>query len=710
MPSPSRPRLAMPSPSPTTTADGATTPTGRPSMWSESAQRKMTRLYVYTTLPLHKIVQLVHCHAPDSAPGHDSAHKKLHALLDKEPRWLHPRSDSDMGRRVNGLANSPTRLRSSSLATSSDSPSTSDISWTFSSTQAPLKTGADHSGFFCTATHDNVTSPNLSIATTTTVDTVDTNPREEAAEANRHLSAFLRRTTCLSSSTNQTTGSFHRVLSDYSEPYVQTVKRLVKRFTAPMASPDSLPPSLSFAQGRGALESWFNEEASSNIFHVRPHTLHMPGDYLSLDEFGNMTQCCPSLTDFDSCVLPWVDRDGLTPAGQRILRSGPTQDDARLGDSFGNTVLHFLAARGAIGLLHHSLQVDYCKPCIEAKNSSDQTFLHVLDGRISENADYVCNLLAMLSETYPRLLRSRDCYGRSFFHLLRAGPHPPELLDRVAAFCSQDCLAARDAFGFSSAHAAHAAEPGMDYEQNGTVLLLPSPGGAISTTDSRIMEESRLLETVRLAAQRPSLQDRHGRNGLHCLARASLSSATVVNKYQLQPSPRAKVTKRHQNPQAALDSSTDKLNLRRDLLTGLLDAGVDPNQHDDDGNTPLMAFVAELPEDDDYKLPPQILEALVGKGANVNARNRRGETALHVAVQRGRKLAMRTLVKLGANVHATDSAGRSLLDVVDARMVTCRSSEHMAAYAHFEACRAWLSGKGMALQRPTFVDEWGRGR
>ncbi|KAG5984584.1 hypothetical protein E4U55_004135 [Claviceps digitariae] len=718
---PSPPRLAMPSPTNTTaigspSANSATTPTGRPSMWTKSAQRKMTRLYVYTTLPLHKIVELVHCHSPDLAPGHESAHKKLHVLLDKEPRWLHPRSDSDMSRRVNELAISPTRLRSSSNATLGHSSSTSDNSWMSFSPQtvntehgnmpaslhscmAPTRT------FFYTTTDQIPTSPNLS---STTAD--DTNQGEKASDAHG-LSGFLRRTTCLSNSTNQTTGSFHRVLSDYSEPYVQTVKRLVKRFTAPMSNRESLSPPLS--QGRVALAPWLNEEARSPVFNVWP--LHLPGDYLSLDEFSSRAQCytphdaqfdlrCLSVTDFDSCVLPWVNRNGLTLAGQRILRSGPTQDDASVTDSFGNTVLHFLAARGSIGLLNYSLQIDYCKPWIESKNSSGQTFLHVLDRRILENPEYVCNLLAMIAERNPRMIHSRDCYGRSVFHLLRAELHSKELLDRVADFCDENCLAARDAFGFSPARTVS----GMDLEQN-RIVLQSSPVGSMCTTDVRIVEESRLLENVRLAAQCSSLEDDYGRNGLHCLAKASLSFATVVNKYHLHSSPRAKVTKKHYDtPQHVLDSSTDKLKLRLSLLMGLLDAGVDPNQHDNGGNTPLMAFVAELPEDDDYKIPPKILEALVRRGANVNARNRGGETALHIAVQHGRKLAMRTLVKLGANVHARDSAGRSLLDVADAQIANCESDEHMTDYAHYEACRAWLSGKGMALQRPTVLDEWGQ--
>lgn len=45
------------------------TQTGRPPLWTTSAQRKMSRLYVYTTLPLTKIIELVHTHTPNMAPG-----------------------------------------------------------------------------------------------------------------------------------------------------------------------------------------------------------------------------------------------------------------------------------------------------------------------------------------------------------------------------------------------------------------------------------------------------------------------------------------------------------------------------------------------------------------------------------------------------------------------------------------------------------------
>ncbi|GAB0134935.1 hypothetical protein EsDP_00003287 [Epichloe bromicola] len=439
-----------------------------------------------------------------------------------------------------------------------------------------------------------------------TMPPADTNQADEVIDA-REFSAFLRRTTCLSNLTDHTTGSFHRVLSDYSEPYVQTVKRLVKRFTAPKANRSSLPRS--FPDEKGAGESWANDEDRPPELDSRP--FNIPGDY-----HGNSSH-------------------GL----RRKIRQGR----------------HF----------------------------------------------FMCWTIAFKKIQNTFVTYSRDCFRRSFLHLLIAEKYPQELLDQVAVFCDQDILAARDAFGLGPAHAA----TGMELDRNG--IVLQNSFGSVSASDPRIAKESKLLENVRLAGQCPSLQGDHGRNGLHCLAMASLSSATVANKYHLQSPPREKITKRHRNPQHALDSSTDKLNFRLGLVIGLLHAGVDPNQHDNDGNTTLMAFVAELPGDDDYQIQPQILEALVNKGANVNARNRRGETALHVAVRCGRKLPMRTLVRLGASVHSRDSAGRSLLDIADVKMVNCESDEHTTDYAHFEACRAWLSGKGMALQRPTVIDEWG---
>ncbi|GAO16215.1 hypothetical protein UVI_02044940 [Ustilaginoidea virens] len=713
---------------------------GRPSMWTKSAQRKMTRLYVYTTLPLSKIVELIHSHSPEGAPGHDSAHKKLNILLDKEPRWLHPRNDSDMSRRVAELANSPTRLSSAAAEAAAEAaldgqPSSASshartcrspgLVWfqdgvSPASASLPQQLPALHrSAVAFSSPPPPSGSPTLTLQNPSLASTAGSPLSHDQAECPgepKLFSNFLRRTTCLSNSTNNTTGSFRRVLSDYSEPYVQTVKRLVKRFTAPLsAAQSSVSPSPSLETAAVA-QTWVDEDDCPPKLQHRPFPI--PGDALKLDEcaYGEHCQatreshtrqrCLCFDADLDACVLPWVNRTGLTRTGQRLVTSGPTRHDLDVVDPFGNTVLHFLAARGSLDVLKQALKTDYCLTLIGARNSAGQNFLHVLDRRILENSDHVASLLATVPESASDLIHSRDDYGRSFVHILQAEQPPGgELVRRVAGLCHRPGFSvARDAFGFT---ATSGSDP-TSTEGGQPRLALQQSLGPISATGPGLAGESRLLRHIRLAEQNPLLQDEHGRNGLHCLAMATLSSAAAAHKYQ-RPSPaRDKITKRQRNPGAALDSSRNRLALRLGLLQGLLEAGVDPNQHDEDGNTPLMVFVANLPEDDDYKMPPKILEALVQGGANVGARNRRGETALHIAVRCGRKLAMRTLCRHGANVHARDSAGRSLLDVADAKMLGCERGGDTKRYAHFEACRAWLSGRGMALQRPSVTDEWGR--
>jgi ankyrin repeat protein len=410
----------------------------------------------------------------------------------------------------------------------------------------------------------------------------------------------------------------------------------------------------------------------------------------------------------DNCLLPWVTREGITLVGERLLTEGLQRHDIGLKDSFGNTVLHFLAARGSIGVLEYALRSDFCKSLIGAKNSAGQTFLHVLNPSILENPAYVADLLDIVSERGCDI-QARDHYGRSFFHLIQAGDYSDDLIQLAATSCTRDFYAARDAFGFTPV--SNDAIVHMDIDAGEPALQ--NPFSPTFPVDPGLAKESRLLKTVRLAMENPQLQDEEGRNGLHCLAMATLSKASVAKKYHLQPPQRDKVSKKppksdkEQKSEKALDSSKEKLTLRQELLLGLLVAGVDPNHHDQNGNTPLMTFVAELPEDDSYKLPPAILTLLIKRGANVHARNRRGETALHIAMRCGRKLAIRALCRNGANVHARDSAGRSVLDVADVKMMNCESDEHMRDYAHYEACRAWVSGKGLAVQWPSVLDEWG---
>jgi hypothetical protein len=227
-----------------------------------------------------------------------------------------------------------------------------------------------------------------------------------------------------------------------------------------------------------------------------------------------------------------------------------------------------------------------------------------------------------------------------------------------------------------------------------------------TSTENKLIEAASYMRYIQEAREGDAtVEDSKGRNGLHCLAKVVLSADDIAKTNEsFSPAPMSRRTSRG-SPSSA-DSGTERLSLRYSLLHELLENNVDVNHYDKDGNTPLMAFAAHLPEDDDYKTGPRILRELIHRGASVNARNRAGETALHIAVRTGRKLAAKTLVKEGANVHVRDAAGRSLLDVADVKIT--KRPDDPKEYAHYEACRAYLSGnQGSAKQDPTILEEWG---
>jgi ankyrin repeat protein len=78
----------------------------------------------------------------------------------------------------------------------------------------------------------------------------------------------------------------------------------------------------------------------------------------------------------------------------------------------------------------------------------------------------------------------------------------------------------------------------------------------------------------------------------------------------------------------------------------LLDHGADPNIPSQNGTTPLM--VARTTE---------VVWLLVAKGARINARSKRGETALAAAAGRGDDESVKLLLSKGADVNAADYRG-----------------------------------------------------
>ncbi|PVH88680.1 hypothetical protein DL98DRAFT_524327 [Cadophora sp. DSE1049] len=77
---------------------------GRPSKWTASRQRKLARLYLFTTLQPKDIREALKEKDPNWMPGKESTNKTVNSLLDKEPRWLRPRTREEMNERILALS------------------------------------------------------------------------------------------------------------------------------------------------------------------------------------------------------------------------------------------------------------------------------------------------------------------------------------------------------------------------------------------------------------------------------------------------------------------------------------------------------------------------------------------------------------------------------------------------------------------------------
>jgi uncharacterized protein len=104
----------------------------------------------------------------------------------------------------------------------------------------------------------------------------------------------------------------------------------------------------------------------------------------------------------------------------------------------------------------------------------------------------------------------------------------------------------------------------------------------------------------------------------------------------------------------------------------LVDAGANPSQAIGDGSTPLMAAAGlgaprggdeEVTEAGDRNDPVDVMKVLIEKGANVNAANETGMTALHYAVQRGSDRIIEFLASKGAKFDVKNKQGRTPADL-----------------------------------------------
>ncbi|KAK3304662.1 uncharacterized protein B0T15DRAFT_486203 [Chaetomium strumarium] len=689
---------------------------GRPPQWTVSRSRKLARLYLYSTLSIEKIIEVLE--GDGFNPRKNSAQKTIHKMLDNDPRYLRPESRMEMNKRISSLAMSAKRRKrrkapsgrrmgreGGSMEQVEDAPLRSEVT---SPSGQSIK--AEDTPSFALSPSPDV--PCLSYFSMP-FDGQGQMPRQERidtpepSEAPRPVEIQ----------------NIKRRVSGCSTHYAFQLSSLIKEYTISISSDDDRSrgrrPSIALSDcSQPGDPTEF--DAAPEAYEAFPDpAFALPGDFLtahtrSCADFPGQQHgtgdCWCSIAretsvDANSWILPTGE---LSVRAQHVLEQASPRHFNPY-DSFGNTELHLFAALEGYreALLHIVHNCDTGK--LRAVNTAGQTFLHLLNLECSSTKP---TSTAVISFIAP-------------IHLISL--FNPTLASR------------RDAFGFNPVHAADPSAPNPYIPPRrmesrvGDVSHSARPTHRPPSSDegSFLAYHARLVQVIHSSYTNPHTEDAEGRNGLHCLAEAiihqqtmdrhvqgvqrassssssSLPSATSATSSTLRPHLKRKLSKdgpRSSSPPSSSNCSSSAstateghLPTRLRHLQSLLHPSVSvPVSHRDlRGYTPLMAFIEHIPDDQDDKSRTlqAIIETLVRAcPRTVEARNRRGETALLMAARLGRKVALATLLEMGANVHVRDVQGRGVLEVLDAEAKGPAARADVSLYARLEACRALLTGR-----------------
>ena len=336
-------------------------------------------------------------------------------------------------------------------------------------------------------------------------------------------------------------------------------------------------------------------------------------------------------------------------------------------DRFGNTALHIVAAAGPT--VHQLLQCIDRGLEVNALNTARQTFLHILDPwRILSVADNVLlrHHLVQLQFNFEQ----KDILGRKFVECWARPwlPSPPAARWWLESLGGND-----DKLGIWY----HA----RDLENSGSLRGLQVWHHRCSESKLSEMRAAHHLtinendpESVYhlLAHQKeyPGLIETylasHGRNCLH----------VTVEARKILPSSRLSLVER------LLNETT-----------------IDVNHHDRSGNTPLMTSIRLSPNEHQV----DIITKMLGHKAQIDLRNHKGESALHLAVKLGQIGATQALLSHGANVHVRSKRRLGVLAVGE--FALRRAVMNIDRYARIMACISRVVDAG-AVAEPTLFQEW----
>ncbi|KAH8654574.1 hypothetical protein BGZ60DRAFT_547106 [Tricladium varicosporioides] len=373
---------------------------------------------------------------------------------------------------------------------------------------------------------------------------------------------------------------------------------------------------------------------------------------------------------------------------------------------------------------------------IHARNAADQTFLHVVNtqgwetseksGLATRIEEFRSLLLYLLQHDFD--FRSADHYGQTPLHLLtRHQIHSTYIKSwfEITQMTAETKPLNRDFQGrtVDDQLEMQSCPQRVTYEDPYRHLVLtafilstnlarssnelpPTSNNFLASSTNVLHIHNKCRSLIQLALSGFPDAEYQGLNALHCLARSCRTYGLGIINQTLGST---------EAPDLPSSESILKRKLaQRGLLTrhdyiikvvkNLCVANVDVNSYDLNGFTTLMAFVqwelSCIPAD--RKTNSEVLTTLINNGANVHLRNRRGRTALHIAMRLGRVGAVETLLANHANVHATTNNRHGVLDLAGKALV--RAQNDPALCARLTACIGIAVKYGAVVSPDTKLD------
>jgi hypothetical protein len=546
-------------------------------------------------------------------------------------------------------------------------------------------------------------------------------------------------------------------LSRRSTRYAEMIWSVVNRCTLTGTTIEAPPTPSSHEQ---AAAEWLG--TNPGLWSIDPTThpgLSVPGDYLAMQVsyYRDPRWLCTRVAhDSGACwctvaTAPfmdehlWVSSSGsLSSSVEQVLQHPGLGPHLRRRDCFGHTVLHLFALLNSYREDLLALVMTVGDAELSATNTAGQTFLHLLEPGWFQSSNFrLMSLLTRVSTRSPDLIYVTDVYGRNFFHRLKMFTSDQGSLQIILKTYGGSGTYARDAFNRRLDRDGAIDEAGyaetIHSSQSQSSWLKPSGLTRLEPSRTDPQETNKLLGTLRsmsCTAIHPFSEDNRGRNGLQWLAEAVIDGNTSASSRPGTCSPDLAPKRKRslwdigrRDSEASRATSCDTKSVssssssssngagpdsprlasrgRLQLLRDMLAAGHNPNHYDKQGWTVLMSFIEHLKDDHNDPSLRCIFHSLIDAGANVEARNSHGETALLMAARRGRKVALGVLLDRDASVHVRDIGGRGVLETVTKK--ACQWKKNAACSGPYEACKALVlrRRRAGAVMNPTVMEEWG---